>query len=93
MLPYCSSSSSVKNTIRHGYAEIFIEIENRGEKTDIVVYCDGIKRTQICFEAIGEKEIREVYNCLIVFLTEDEDEYFRISVKNIFFIFFHSTDN
>lgn len=39
-----------------------------------MVYCDGIKRTQICFEAIGEKEIREVYNCLIVFLTEDEDE-------------------
>ena len=60
--------------IFNGYAEILIEIENRGEKTDIVVYCDGIKITQICFEAIGEKEIREVYNCLIVFLTEDEDE-------------------
>lgn len=69
----CGMKKNEKD-IFNGYAEIFIEIENRGEKTDIVVYCDGIKRTQICFEAIGEKEIREVYNCLIVFLTEDEDE-------------------
>lgn len=53
---------------------MFIEIGNKGERTDIQVYCDGIKRTQICFDAIGEQEIKEVYNRLIVFLTEDEDE-------------------
>lgn len=54
--------------------DILIEIGNKGKKTDIQVYCDGIRRKQICFEVIGEQEIRKVYDHLIVFLTEDENE-------------------
>lgn len=69
----CGIKGSEKENFSE-YADVFIEIGNKGERTDIQVYCDGIKRTQICFDAIGEQEIKEVYNRLIVFLTEDEDE-------------------
>lgn len=54
--------------------DILIEIGNKGKKTDIQVCCDRIKRIQVCFESIGEQEIRKVYDYLIVFLMEDEDE-------------------
>lgn len=56
------------------YADILIKIGNKDKKTDIQVYCEKIKKMQVCFETIGEQEIREMYNHLIVFLTEDEDE-------------------
>lgn len=56
------------------YADVFIEVGNKGEKTDIQVYCDGIKRIQADFETVGELEIRKIYAQLIVFLTEDENE-------------------
>lgn len=56
------------------YVDVFVEVRNRREKTDIQIYCDGIKRIQADFETVGEQEIREIYAQLIVFLTEDENE-------------------
>lgn len=78
---YCNQSDLIVCGIKESekesfseYADILIEIGNKGEKIEIQVYCDGTKRTHICLEAIGEQEIRKVYNQLIIFLTEDEDE-------------------
>lgn len=56
------------------YADVLIKVGNKGEKTDIQVYCDGIERTQVEFKAVGEKEIRKLFDQLLGFLTEDENE-------------------
>lgn len=69
----CGIKESEKENLG-GYADILIEVENKGNKVDIQFYCDGTKRTKIYFETIGEQQIEEVYNRLIVFLTEDKDE-------------------
>lgn len=56
------------------YADVLIEVRNKGEKTDIQVYCDGIERTQVEFKTVGEKEIRKLFDQLLVFLKEDGNE-------------------
>lgn len=56
------------------YADVLIKVGNKGEKTDIQVYCDGIERTQVEFKAVGEKEIRKLFDQLLGFLTEDKNE-------------------
>ena len=53
---------------------MLIKVGNKGEKTDIQVYCDGIERTQVEFKAVGEKEIRKLFDQLLGFLTEDKNE-------------------
>lgn len=54
-------------------ADIFVRIENGKKQTGIQIYCDKIKKTQMCFGTLGEQQIKEVYDCLLTILTEDED--------------------
>lgn len=54
-------------------ADIFVRIENGKKQTGIQIYCDKIKKTQMCFN-LGEQQIKKVYDCLLTILTEDEDE-------------------
>ena len=55
-------------------ADIFVRIENGKKQTGIQIYCDKIKKTQMCFGTLGEQQIKKVYDCLLTILTEDEDE-------------------
>lgn len=54
-------------------ADIFVRIENGKKQTGIQIYCDKIKKAQMCFGTLGEQQIKEVYDCLLTILTEDED--------------------
>lgn len=54
-------------------ADIFVRIENGKKQTGIQLYCDKIKKAQMCFGTLGEQQIKEVYDCLLTILTEDED--------------------
>lgn len=55
-------------------ADIFIRIEKRKKQTEIQICCEKTKKAQMCFETLGEQQIREVYDCLLTIFMEDEDE-------------------
>ncbi|MFW5651038.1 MAG: S8 family serine peptidase [Acetivibrio ethanolgignens] len=55
-------------------ADIFVRIENRKQQTEIQIYCERPKKAQMCFETLGEQQIKEVYECLLRIFMEDEDE-------------------
>jgi len=62
LLLYSPSSSSVRIVSRQSYtADIFVRIENGKKQTGIQIYCDKIKKAQMCFGTLGEQQIKEVY--------------------------------
>lgn len=54
--------------------DILLRIENKEEKTNIQIYCDGIQRRNMEYSIIEKQQIREVYDSLICFMTEGADE-------------------